>query len=63
MFGQYAAISALEYGVIGNKQLHGALSPTEGRGSLGWSLFPSKRPRYAGDEAGEMVLEDPRYWK
>jgi hypothetical protein len=63
MFGQYAAISALGYGVIGDKQLLGALSPTEGRGSLEWSLFALKRPRYAGDEAGEVVLEDPRYWK
>jgi hypothetical protein len=63
MFGQYEAISALGYGVIGNKQLRRVLGPTEGRGSLEWSLFASKRPRYAGDEAGEKMLKDPRYWK
>jgi hypothetical protein len=51
MFGQYEAISALGYGVIGNKQIHGALSPTERRGSLGWSL---SGPGYVGDEAGRI---------
>jgi hypothetical protein len=49
LFGQNGAISALGYGVIGNKQLHGALRPTERRGSLEWSLFC---PGYVVDEAG-----------